>query len=387
MNILIISYNNFPDGDAGAVREYAIGKLFSKLGHTVFFIGMGKTECNDINEYKGFKYISLRINQNNPKIIKKFQNYLGHKNRLKRFIKQYSSNNKIGCILVVSMPLNSLLWIKKYANKNSIRLLHDSVEWYSPEQFKLGRFSLSYISKELTNRIIIDKNFSVIAISKYLEQHFLSRGIATVRIPVIMDVSSMSFIKKTQKDKLTILYAGSPGKKDYLKEIIEGIALLNKSEIETIDFILIGIDRDQLVDVCDVSQQVIDKLGDSLNAAGRVPRESVLKSLEKADFTILLRSPVQRYAKAGFPTKVVESLATATPVMLNLTSDLGDYITDMEQGLIIPDCSPVAIRDTTRRALNLDYDQKGTMYSKARKCAEDNFHYEKYQELIQEIMK
>jgi hypothetical protein len=68
---------------------------------------------------------------------------------------------------------------------------------------------------------------------------------------------------------------------------------------------------------------------------GRIPRPQVLEELSKADFTVLMRSEEQRYAKAGFPTKFVESLATATPVIANSTSDLGMYLKDGENGYVV----------------------------------------------------
>jgi hypothetical protein len=36
MNTVIISYNNFPEGDAGSLRQYTFGKLLSHMGHAVF---------------------------------------------------------------------------------------------------------------------------------------------------------------------------------------------------------------------------------------------------------------------------------------------------------------------------------------------------------------
>ena len=154
-----------------------------------------------------------------------------------------------------------------------------------------------------------------------------------------MDVKNFRFEKYTKKDKLTILYAESPGKKDYLKEIIEEIALLNYDKLEKIELRLIGVTREHISGESDIDEETINKIKDNIKFLGRVPREIVLENLKQADFTVLLRSPVQRYAQSGFRTKVVESLSSATPVILNITSDLGDYITDMEQGLIVADCS------------------------------------------------
>lgn len=380
MNIIIVSFNKFPNGDAGAVREHTFGKLLSSIGHNVFFVGMGSDPYRIKNQYFGFEYISLRLGRSG--IINRLRNYFGYAGRLKNFLKEYHASSKIDVIWVVDIPLNALINVKSFAKEYNIRLIHDSVEWYSQEQFDLGKLAPAYILKNLYNRYFIDNQFKVIAISRFLQKHFDSREIQTVRIPVILDMEEIKCNKTCNFENLILLYAGSPGKKDYLKEIIEGISMLNDSELSQIELRVLGITLEQIKALAGIQQSCLERLKENLKVLGRVPRATVLKNLEEADFTVLLRSPVQRYAKAGFPTKVVESLATATPVILNITSDLGDYIKDMQEGLIVKDCSATAVADTIKQALSLDNGQKQIMRQNARKCAEQNFDYRKYIEIM-----
>lgn len=385
-NVLVISFNRFPDGDAGSIRSFAFGKLLKNMGNDVTFIGMGDTPCFKIESYRGFSYTSLRIKDSHISFRNRLKNYFGFKDRLRDFILQYNLQKRIDTILMVQLPLNATIFIKRFSNKNNINLIFDCVEWYSPEQFRLNRINPEYILNNVNNRFIIDKQFKVIAISKFLEKYFKSRRIKTVRIPAILDVANVSYQKVTKKDILTIMYAGSPGKKDYLKEIIEGMALLNHDELQKVKFILIGITKDQLIKEAGIIEKTIMKVNDNISILGRVPRETVLKYLKYADFTVLLRSPIQRYAKAGFPTKLVESLASATPVITNITSDLSDYIEDMEQGLVIDNCSSIAFCHSLRRAIGLTYNQRCAMYIKARECAETFFDYSKYETVLDEII-
>ncbi len=41
MKIVIITGNNYPCGDAGAVRQHAMAKLLMDMGHDVFVVGYG----------------------------------------------------------------------------------------------------------------------------------------------------------------------------------------------------------------------------------------------------------------------------------------------------------------------------------------------------------
>ena len=43
MYILIVSPNNFPENDAGAVRDCTFAKIYQQLGYDVFHIGMNPT--------------------------------------------------------------------------------------------------------------------------------------------------------------------------------------------------------------------------------------------------------------------------------------------------------------------------------------------------------
>ncbi|MEG0775050.1 glycosyltransferase [Clostridium sp.] len=382
---MIITYNKFPDGDAGAIRQYTFGQVFKECGYNTFFIGMGKSTGLKTKIYNGFNYISLRLDSSGT--LNKLRNYFGYKKRLKKALEEYTDEKgSIDVLLVIDIPIDALFFIKKYAKINKIQLIHDSVEWYSPEQFKLGKLAIPYILKNYMNKVWINKQFKVIAISKFLKNHFINRGINTIRIPVMLDIKNTAHNKQLKNEKLTIVYAGSPGKKDYLKEIIDGLALLTSEELSKIEFRIIGSTKEQIITDTGIERQVIDNMGESVKILGRVSRDTVLQNLEQANFTVLMRSPIQRYAKAGFPTKVVESLASGTPIILNLTSDLDNYITDMVNSIIIEACDAQGFSTAVKKALNLTHEQWIQMSIKARECADRYFDYRNYIKEIKEFL-
>jgi glycosyltransferase involved in cell wall biosynthesis len=379
--IYFISYSKLPDGDALAVRNINMAKIFLSCGYKIRLIGMGMTEYLKLQEYEGLSYMSLRLGGSG--ILTKLKNYFGFKTRLKNLFKE---TDDIEAFVVNSLPINSLIFIKKVSKQKKIKLFIDCCEWYSPEQFKLGKLDINYIKNMYFVQKYIDTSNYPIAISTYLNKYFINKGCATVQIPAIIDTKNMSYKKRTNLEKLTLIYAGTPGNKDFLKEIIEGVALLEKSAIEKIEFRIIGINSEQLIEKCAVPKKTIDKLGKCINVLGRIPREEVFKNLEEADFTVLMRSPTQRYAKAGFPTKVVESLASGTPIICNITSDLSDYIQNGENGIIVEKFSAEAFSEAVKRALNLTFAQRKSMYKNARVCAEQFFDYRNFVKKIKEIL-
>ena len=63
-NALILGYNKFPQGDAGAVRLESFAKILISLGYNVTIVGLGA--CTDFKYQKkdGLNYISLRHKSN-----------------------------------------------------------------------------------------------------------------------------------------------------------------------------------------------------------------------------------------------------------------------------------------------------------------------------------
>jgi glycosyltransferase involved in cell wall biosynthesis len=380
MHLMMLSYNKFPEGDAGAIREYSLALLAKSLDNEITIVGMGASNPYKINEYNGIPYYSLRLKGST--LITKFKNYFGYSKRLRTILNEYE--DKLDIILVVDIPINALIMVKKIAKHKGIKLIHDSVEWYSPEQFKLKWFSPAYIIKNLYNKLLIDENFRVIAISRYLEDHFTSRQILVEKIPVILPIEEIPCVKAIETDKFKLLYAGSPGKKDYLANMLRGIASIDDNSLARIEFHIFGVSEDQLENI--LEKEEFDKIKRSIFIYGRVSRDIVLKQLLQSHFSVMLRNPEARYSKAGFPTKIVESLATGTPVITNLSSDLGNYLKDEVNSIIVDDCSSEAFKKAVLRAINVSDPKLHQMFHESRKTAIDFFDIEKYKENFNKII-
>ena len=114
---------------------------------------------------------------------------------------------------------------------------------------------------------------------------------------------------------------------------------------------------------------------------GRVPQSDVPRLLSTADYSVLLR-PLKRYAQAGFPTKLVESLAAGVPVMANRTSDIAGFVRDGKEGILLTDHGPAAFVDGVKRALALPPAQKDAMRRNARLQAEISFDFRVFVEKV-----
>lgn len=379
---LIITGNKYPNGDPGAVRQHSMAKLFEEAGYRPFIIGYGESTGKKVLSYDGIDYISLRPSSENKAVRIISRIMFGR--RTIGFIKKKITVPKV--IMVVDALPDAFRKIERYAKKHNCILIHDSVEWYSPEEFKNGSNSISYRLKEYTNKKAIRKPWRVISISRYLDEYFKSQGLKSVRIPVVVGVDTIEYSVKTENEKTIFVYAGSPGRKDCIKEMLEGYSQTEKEMLEKSEFHIIGVDREGLINQCGVSEACVKKLGASLVLHGRLPREQTVGWVKKADFTVLVRNSEMRYAKAGFPTKVVESLSSGTPVICNLSSDLELYLKNNENSVLIKDNSPISIADALSRAIQIDCTEREKMRKAARKTAEECFDYRVYREVFDSII-
>jgi len=373
MKILFIVVNKYPNGDAGSIRQHEFASILKANGYDVTILSLNQSVNIYPEKYEGITYLAFK----------------GRYYECKKQIREYLSSCENPDILFLNtIPLPAFRYVKRYALKNKITLVHDAVEWHSFDQYSLtdiyGLITGLY-RNSMINRFIIDKHFKVISISNYLDSYFKNSGINSLRIPVIMNVNKISYRKQNFDKRLHITYAGSPKGKDYLGNIISAIELLSEDERQKLEFTLLGVNEIQLSEITKRTMEQIRKLG-CINALGRVTRNDVLKKLENTDFTILIRSEKARYAKAGFPTKVVESLASATPVILNLTSDLGLYLQDGYDSLTVASEEPEDIVVALRRALALSAEKKKNMCLNARKTAEENFNLINYREKLEKFL-
>lgn len=378
--IIIITTGWFPEGDAGAVRLKIMGKIFTECGYevTVLCRGMYKLKGNIDN----IEYISLR-NFSSGLIIK-ILDYIFFSSRVKNILK--NNVHSIYGIYIYNAHENLFKFCKNFSLSNKIKLYHDCVEWYSPEEYRFGKYDPWYRLKNRINTKIIDKSFSVISISTFLEEYFLKKGIFTVKVPILCDFSSVKNIKKFHPSKVVIFYGGSPGKKDLIGNLLEGALMLNEEEKKRIHIILIGATKEYLINVSDVSSKTIKECEKFLEIHGRMPRSEVLKRMEIANFVFLARDSDLRYAKAGFPSKVVEALAHGTPMLCNISSDLDDYLINEYNSIIMKDHTPESVYMALKKILKLTLEQKKNMSLNAVKTAKEKFDYHNYIPIIKEFI-
>ena len=377
MYVLMVVPSNFPNGDAGAVRDMAFAKIYQELGYEVFLIGAGRGE--KVGVYQEVHYYSLYKEAKSK--TDHFIKFVSATRAYMELVNGIIKNNGVPSVIHInSIPEAVIRNLIKIAERRNIPIIHDSTEWYSPCEFTHGKLDKAYILKDRLNRKVITQPIKVIGISSYLTDHFESRGLKAIRIPVIMDVENTKTSINTD-EKVKLIYAGSPAKKDYLKEIVLGVALLSEENQEKLELHVLGATEDQIKGLTGL--QVLPKC---VKTYGRVPREKVEEVMLQMDFSVLLRPSEERYTKAGFPTKSVEAMSHGVAMICNLSSDLGMYLKDGENAIIVDGYNEKAFAETISRILKMSHKEINAIKAKARKTAEANFDYRLWIEKVNSLL-
>lgn len=304
---------SFPNGGAAARRIYGNIKSLREIGYEVKVID-GQAVI-DKSEYDDIEVISVgeRPSQHLSWYQKIFQ-YLNIGNKTIEFIK--NGEKKPRFIILYSGYSPYLIRLLPFCKDNDIKLIFDCVEWYQPKNFLEYLYKPYYWNIEFAMRSLIPMCDGVICISRFLENNYSDKT-NVINIPPTVLASSMpeKNLAKSGYDRIKLVYSGSPGShKDFLDIIILAVSDFT----EQYELHIAGING-------------VDS--ENVFYHGQISHSESLTLVSNSHFSILVR-PYNKVSKAGFSTKVVESVSCGTPVITNNTGDLACFIKNGENGFI-----------------------------------------------------
>lgn len=322
--IIYIGGFELPDKNAAAQRVVANAKAFKSLGYNVVFIDINQNTTIKILQTKsncfGFDRFSMQYTNKRLISISDFREVYG----------QYKDS--VYAVVAYNYPAIALMQLSKFCRKHGVKVIADVTEWYLAEGNLLFRI-IKTIDSEARMRWFHKKTDGIIAISDFL-YNFYRDIVKTVKVPATVDICEEKWKKITKKnEKIIFVYAGVP---DTLKERIDILvdAIEKLSLYERIEFRVIGITEEQYNEIYNVKYS-----GKVTHFLGRISHNSVIQNVKTADWTIVIREN-NKMVKAGFPTKVTESISCGTPVIANRFSNISDYLN--EQNSILCDMNEIS---------------------------------------------
>ncbi len=380
--ILIVANNRFPLSYAATTRVYMLCRLFQSLGYeTTVFI-------TNVNENKRFhlkeENIYCRWFADEGKGPARFFR------ENKRMIKAVQKRKNLRYVILYQEILFQTASLIRTASEYGFEVIAYFDEWYEWGKLYGRNFLSEYaemacirISEYFTARKIRKK----IVISRGLKR-FYKRDDCLL-LPAFVDLREGIWEKETFScdDRIRILYAGWPGNRDNLRLLAEAVDELpaeKKNRFLVRIFAYKTTEEDLRAHIPDFDRIRRENRG-IVEFCGEAEREQIIRETKSADFSYLLRED-KWTNNAVFSTKVGESLASGTPMFANCTSDIGYYIKDGFNGVLIDSMSKEAVKRGLDKILGLSKEKRMRMRKNAYATAEKFFDYRKYAEQTKKFL-
>lgn len=360
----------FPNLDAASQRVLNNARILRELGHEVVFIAYGgyidpeTLTPEGYGIFDGFQYTVTNELSPSGNI---FQRFVQQKNR--------------GSVANHIISRDYSNWTVIEYNTYFTNGWSDITEWYDSSDFVGGPFSYGFWRSEYNMRVKQKRVPKKILISSYLDKYYKNSD--NIILPPLINIED----RKWRDELLTIpkeilmhtgrriIFAGTPAKKDLLSNAITSLCNLVLMGDRSIQLIVLGVNPDNILSFC--TQNQLNILENNIVVIGKVPQDTVPSYYKLADASLIIREPSKKNM-AGFPTKMVESMASGCPILMTSTSDLDCYVQDGIQGLKIPDTKIDSITGILQELSNLSGDKIKEMKFHARLLALRKFDWRNY---------
>lgn len=376
---------SFPNGGAAARRILGNVKSLQVAGFDVVVASGqgGRRGASSEEVYDGVRVVSLneRTSEHLPRAVKHLL-YFGIGRETVQWLD--SLEPAPTAVVLYSGYSPYLLRLIRWSRRRGIALVFDAVEWYDPPS-PVGWASPYQLNIELAMRLLVPAAGRVIAISQFLSRYYLKRGCQTVLVPPTLETARVpARFEGKRLGSLTCVYAGTPGRKDLLNTVIEAVLRMREAGF-AVRLLVAGVEAVAGASFKSVANRSSTEVLEGVAFLGLLDHATSMDLVRNADFSLLLRRDA-RYSRAGFPTKFVESFAVGTPVIANITSDLGSYLLDGSTGVVCRGYEASDMQIALMQAFNMCPDSHVEMRKKARGVAERAFDVHAYSETLSTLV-
>lgn len=363
--VLYLTSETYPYGKAYASRVRAIVKMLNYSGCSVTVL------CDQISD-SGSYSDECTYYEAIPNKLSGISKFLKLPTIYCNKVEELLENDKYDIVIARSMfdRHNRLLSAVK---RHNIPFILESCECYDKKSFGNQLMNVRYYQFRYCWNHSYNKVDAIIAISRYIEDHYKRIGLKTFRLPAILDTTTINFQKGfIRRYPVKLIYSGDiTGKKELLDEIILAISGIDHDG-SVIEFNIYGPSKESVFNT--LSNRSLDYIRNTSNIKihGRIPQNQIYAKIAESDLGIFIR-PNRVSSNAGFPTKLGEYLAMGLPVIANDTGDISLVLKSSYNGFLLNGNTSCEIEAALRAYLNMKDSEVETMKENARISAEKWF--------------
>jgi len=390
LNILFITWGQYPNGGASSNRRLSYARGLIELGNSLHFLLLMPQNRTiykeDIISYNGILLESLNLpeDRNRNPIQRRIQLFRVIRKAQQR-IRILNATRKIDALVLLDAKIWLLDPFINTAKKEGIRIFHERTEY----PFAWGAKSLGgRLNLLFYLRNTLQKFDGIYVISQALNSYFKSQTGGKLKVETIqMTVEPDRFTVNSGTpgyDFDYIAYCGLLyGNKDGVPILIESFALIAE-KWPGLKLFLIG-DHSDPIRLKPLKQVITSyHLEDRVIFTGRVSRNDIPVLLSGAKILALAR-PGNKQAEGGFPTKLGEYLATGNPVVVTRVGEIPDFLTDGRNAFIAEPDSPESFAGKLDEALS-DYQRAKEIGKEGQKLTYNEFNYKVQAEKLERFI-
>ena len=241
-------------------------------------------------------------------------------------------NSNVVVLFFSALPVDEMILALslKLLNVKLIKECNEAPDFIIKEKrlVRMHNFFLKNVKLKRYDGIIVISNFLWEYYSKIYPVYRM------FQIPILVDLNRFKVSQdKVHDSNKVITYIGFiGGNKDGLNDLIESIAIVSRSFSKlTLNLVGSGYKGDL--------ESFIEKvnglnLSGIIHILGNKDSSEIPIILANSDFLILTR-PDSNQAKAGFPTKLGEYLASKKPVIITKTGEVTNYLEDNKSAYLV----------------------------------------------------
>ncbi|HCH4138129.1 TPA: glycosyltransferase [Vibrio parahaemolyticus] len=334
--LLYIGGFDLPDKNAACHRAISNSKLFKMIGINASLLGISKSpslEKGVVHQLGSKDDIEMMAVSYPRGVFDWFRFIFGDSATLRYIIEV-----KPDIIIMYNYPAIAGLRIHHLCNKNNIECISDITEWYSSFNTNLLRRVVKWFDTTLRIKFVARLSNRVITTSEYMTEIYESKGKICLELPTLYDIETLGSKAETsdklsKEDKIRLVYFGSPFDKSVaihdntqVKERLDKVinAISDNFVKHKLILDIYGISKSDFLDVYPDYISILSSLDDSVVFHGRVSHSELTDYVSKSDYSIFFRDDT-RVNKAGFPSKLAESITLGTPVITSNISSLKKY--------------------------------------------------------------
>lgn len=324
------------------------GKILNRLGFHVEYIGINRAvssfrELPLLSPYSlndGNGYLELPDTLNTAGLLKAGKVCKTITDKLDEIKRSYA----VSYVISYQSPTYAVA-VKKIAvwcKKNGVKYIVNCADLPTFDLQSPIRKAVMKINWDYLHRINKKYADGVIAVSKFIQDFYSKPGRASTVLPPLFN-SCKAEPDFTSNNIATFVYAGIPfkitgreanpeGMKDRLDKVIDLFLRLSEIGSEYV-FNIIGISKEDYLSGVPRHIKPLEN-ETKIRFLGRHSHAETLKTVSNADFSINFRDE-NLMTKAGFSTKIVESVSLGTPVIINSISDTFDYLSHGVTGFLL----------------------------------------------------